>query len=106
MEGINKGTANSILIKLNQIGTISETLETIELACLYSYKTVLSHRSGKTKDNFIADFAVATNIGQMKTGAPARSERVAKYNQLMRIEKKLKYASFYPNIALLKDNLE
>ncbi len=101
MEGIKQGIANAILIKPNQIGTLSETLETIELARLYRYKTVLSHRSGETEDTFIADFAVATNIGQMKTGAPARSERVAKYNQLMRIEKKLKHASFYPDIALL-----
>ncbi|MHB8841077.1 MAG: phosphopyruvate hydratase [Candidatus Aquicultor sp.] len=100
-EGIRQGIANAILIKPNQIGTVSETLETIELARLYGYKTVISHRSGETEDTFIADLAVATNAGQMKTGAPARSERVSKYNQLMRIEKRLKYASFYPNIALL-----
>lgn len=102
--GIEQKIANSILIKPNQIGTISETLETIEMARRYNYKTVLSHRSGETEDTFIADLGVATNIGQLKTGAPARSERVAKYNQLMRIDKELKFAGFFPKIALIGAN--
>jgi enolase len=85
-EGIQKGVANSVLIKLNQIGTVTETLECIELAKSSGYQTVISHRSGETEDTFIADLAVATNAGQIKTGAPARSERTAKYNQLLRIE--------------------
>jgi len=86
MEGIKKGIANSILIKLNQIGTVTETLTTIELARKAGYTCVISHRSGETEDAFIADFAVATNAGQIKTGSASRSERIAKYNQLMRIE--------------------
>ncbi len=85
-EGIQKGVANAVLIKLNQIGTVTETLECIELAKSSGYQTVISHRSGETEDTFIADLAVATNAGQIKTGAPARSERTAKYNQLIRIE--------------------
>ncbi len=85
-EGIQKGVANAVLIKLNQIGTVTETLECIELAKGVGYRTVISHRSGETEDTFIADLAVATNAGQIKTGAPARSERTAKYNQLIRIE--------------------
>lgn len=85
-EGIQKGVANSVLIKLNQIGTVTETLECIELAKSSGFQTVISHRSGETEDTFIADLAVATNAGQIKTGAPARSERTAKYNQLLRIE--------------------
>lgn len=85
-EGIEKQVANSILIKLNQIGTITETLETIELAKTHGYTNVISHRSGETEDTTIADLAVATNAGQIKTGAPSRTDRVAKYNQLMRIE--------------------
>ncbi len=88
-EGIEKGVANSILIKLNQIGTVTETLDTIKLAREAGYRAVVSHRSGETEDTFIADFVVATGVGQIKTGAPARSERVAKYNQLMRIEEEL-----------------
>ena len=86
MEGIKKGVANSILIKLNQIGTVTETLTTIELAKRAGYTCVISHRSGETEDAFIADLAVATNAGQIKTGSASRSERIAKYNQLMRIE--------------------
>ena len=86
MEGIKKGIANSILIKLNQIGTVTETLTTIELAKRAGYTCVISHRSGETEDAFIADLAVATNAGQIKTGSASRSERIAKYNQLMRIE--------------------
>ncbi|MHC1786739.1 MAG: phosphopyruvate hydratase [Christensenellales bacterium] len=85
-EGIKKGVGNAILIKVNQIGTLSETLDTILLAHQNGYKTVISHRSGETEDTFIADLAVAVNAGQIKTGAPARTERVAKYNQLLRIE--------------------
>ncbi len=87
--GIKEGFANSILIKLNQIGTLTETLETIEMAKRANYTTVVSHRSGETEDPFIADLAVAVNSGQIKTGAPARSERNAKYNQLLRIEELL-----------------
>jgi len=89
MEGIKKGVANSILIKLNQIGTVTETLTTIELAKRAGYTCVISHRSGETEDAFIADLAVATNAGQIKTGSASRSERIAKYNQLLRIEDEL-----------------
>jgi len=88
-EGIERGVANSILIKLNQIGTLTETLDTIALAREAGYRSVISHRSGETEDTFIADLVVATGVGQIKTGAPARSERVAKYNQLLRIEEEL-----------------
>lgn len=88
-EGIQKGVANAILIKLNQIGTMTETLETIRLARRAGYGTVISHRSGETSDTIIADLAVATSAAQIKTGAPCRSERVAKYNQLLRIEEEL-----------------
>jgi enolase len=87
--GIERGVANSVLIKLNQIGTLTETLDTIALAHDAGYRCVISHRSGETEDTFIADLAVATGVGQIKTGAPARSERVAKYNQLLRIEEQL-----------------
>jgi enolase len=89
MEGIKKGVANSILIKLNQIGTVTETLTTIEIAKRAGYTCVISHRSGETEDTFIADLAVATNAGQIKTGSASRSERIAKYNQLLRIEEEL-----------------
>ncbi len=88
-EGIKKGIGNSVLIKLNQIGTLTETLETVEMAKRNGYTCVFSHRSGETEDSFLADIAVATNAGQLKTGAPARSERLAKYNQLLRIEEEL-----------------
>ena len=87
--GINAGVANSILVKVNQIGTLTETLECVELANRGGYTAVMSHRSGETEDTTIADLAVATNCGQIKTGAPARSDRVAKYNQLLRIEEQL-----------------
>jgi enolase len=87
--GIDRNVANSVLIKVNQIGTLSETLDTVEMATRYSYTSVMSHRSGETEDATIADLAVATNCGQIKTGAPARSDRVAKYNQLLRIEEML-----------------
>jgi enolase 1/2/3 len=88
-EGIDRGVANSILIKLNQIGTLTETLDTIAMAKDAGYRAVVSHRSGETEDTFIADLVVATGVGQIKTGAPARTERVAKYNQLLRIEEEL-----------------
>ncbi|MGC1419750.1 MAG: phosphopyruvate hydratase [Acidimicrobiales bacterium] len=88
-KGIDRGVANSVLIKLNQIGTLSETLDTMGLANANRYSTVISHRSGETEDVTIADLAVATNAGQIKSGAPARSERVAKYNQLLRLEEEL-----------------
>ena len=88
-QGIERGVANSVLIKLNQIGTLTETLDTIALARDAGYRCVISHRSGETEDTFIADLAVATGVGQIKTGAPARSERVSKYNQLLRIEEEL-----------------
>ncbi len=93
-EGIKKVIANSILIKLNQIGTITETLETMSMAQKAGYTTVISHRSGETEDTFIADFAVGTSAGQIKTGSLSRSERVAKYNQLLRIEESLSYSTF------------
>ncbi len=88
-EGINEGVGNSILIKLNQIGTVTETLDTIEMAKEAAYTTVISHRSGETEDSFIADLAVGVNAGQIKTGSLCRSERMAKYNQLLRIEEEL-----------------
>ena len=94
--GIDQGVANAILIKVNQIGTLTETLETIELARANGYNAVMSHRSGETEDTTIADLAVATNVGQIKTGAPSRSDRVAKYNQLLRIEEELGDAAVYP----------
>jgi len=94
-KGIERGVANSILIKLNQIGTVSETLETIEMAKRANYTAVISHRSGETEDSFIADLAVATNAGQIKSGSVSRSDRLAKYNQLMRIEEELGEASIF-----------
>jgi len=93
--GIEEGTANAVLIKLNQIGTVTETVEAVELARRHGLSAVVSHRSGETEDTFIADFVVALGTGQIKTGAPARSERVAKYNQLMRIEEELGSAAVY-----------
>lgn len=89
MDGIRKGIANSILIKLNQVGTVTETLTTIEIAKRAGYTCVISHRSGETEDTFIADLAVAANVGQIKTGSASRSERIAKYNQLLRIQEEL-----------------
>ena len=88
-EGISNAIANSILIKFNQIGTLTETLDAIEMARSAGYTTVISHRSGETEDYTIADLAVAVNAGQIKTGAPCRSDRVSKYNQLLRIEEQL-----------------
>jgi enolase len=97
--GIDEGVANSILVKVNQIGTLSETLEAIRLAGENGYTSVISHRSGETEDVTIADLAVATNAGQIKTGAPSRSDRVAKYNQLLRIEEELGERAVYPGWA-------
>ncbi len=100
-DGIAKGVANAILVKLNQIGTLSETLETVEMAQRASYGVVISHRSGETEDSTIADVAVATNCGQIKTGSLARSDRTAKYNQLIRIEEQLGAAARYAGRAVL-----
>ncbi|MEI7813591.1 MAG: phosphopyruvate hydratase [Coriobacteriia bacterium] len=97
--GIELGVANSILIKLNQIGSLTETLDTIEMATRAGYTCVISHRSGETEDTTIADLAVAVNAGQIKTGAPARSDRVAKYNQLIRIEEELGESASYPGLS-------
>jgi enolase len=100
--GIESGVGNSILVKLNQIGTLTETLETIELAKQNGYTTVISHRSGETDDSTIADLAVAVNAGQIKTGAPSRGERTAKYNQLLSIEEELGKRAVYPGKAAFK----
>jgi enolase len=97
--GIRTGVANSILIKVNQIGTLTETLECIELARTHRRTAIISHRSGETEDTFIADLAVATNAGQIKTGSLSRTDRVAKYNQLLRIEEDLRTAARYPGMA-------
>ena len=99
--GIELGVANSILVKVNQVGTLTQTLEAVELATASGYTSVMSHRSGETEDATIADLAVATNCGQIKTGAPARSDRVAKYNQLLRIEEELGEAAAYRGGAAL-----
>ncbi len=102
LKGIEKGCANSILIKLNQIGSVSETLDAIRMAHKAGYTAISSHRSGETEDTTIADLAVALNCGQIKTGAPCRSERVAKYNQLLRIEEELGKAAVYPGLKAFK----
>lgn len=94
-DGIAKGVGNSILIKVNQIGTLTETLDAIQMANRAGYTAIVSHRSGETEDATIADIAVATNAGQIKTGAPSRTDRVAKYNQLLRIEEELGDAAQY-----------
>lgn len=94
-DGIAKGTANSLLVKVNQIGTLTETIDAVTMAQRAGYTTITSHRSGETEDVTIADICVATNAGQIKTGAPARSERVAKYNQLLRIEEDLGASALY-----------
>jgi len=99
--GIDAGVANSILVKVNQIGSLTETLEAVEMAHRAGYTAVMSHRSGETEDTTIADLAVATNCGQIKTGAPARSDRVAKYNQLLRIEESLGESAAYRGRASL-----
>ena len=100
--GIDMGVANAILIKVNQIGSLTETLECIEMAKQAGYACVISHRSGETEDTTIADLAVATNAGQIKTGAPARSDRVAKYNRLLRIEEELDGVGTYPGLAAFR----
>ena len=94
-QGIEDGIANAILIKYNQIGTLTEAMDAIELAKKSGYNTVISHRSGETEDSFIADLAVAVNAGQIKTGAPCRSDRTSKYNQLLRIEEELGKLAIY-----------
>ena len=99
--GIDAKVANSILVKVNQIGSLTETLDAVGLATANSFTSVMSHRSGETEDATIADLAVAVNSGQIKTGAPARSDRVAKYNQLLRIEADLGEAAVYPGKASL-----
>ena len=99
--GIDPTVANSILVKVNQIGSLTETLTTVELAAANSYSSVMSHRSGETEDATIADLAVATNCGQIKTGAPCRSDRVAKYNQLLRIESELGDTATFPGADTL-----
>jgi enolase len=100
--GIENNTANAILIKLNQIGSLTETLDTIEMADKANYRSIISHRSGETEDTTIADIAVAVNAGQIKTGAPSRTDRVAKYNQLLRIEEELGDAAFYAGKTVLR----
>jgi enolase len=101
-DGIKKGVANSILVKVNQIGTLSETLEAVEMAHRAGYTAVMSHRSGETEDSTIADLAVATNCGQIKTGSLSRSDRMAKYNQLIRIEELLGAGAYFPGRSILK----
>jgi enolase len=103
-KGIELGVANSILIKVNQIGTLTETLDAIELAKINGYTSVISHRSGETEDTTIADIAVATNAGQIKTGSASRTDRIAKYNQLLRIEEELDVTAVYPGIDALNYN--
>ena len=104
--GIDEGIANSILVKVNQIGSLTETSEAVSLAMSNGYTVVMSHRSGETEDTTISDLAVATNCGQIKTGAPARSDRVAKYNQLLRIEHDLGDAARYPGSAAVKRSVD
>ena len=101
-KGIEQGCTNSILIKLNQIGTLTETLEAIELAHQNAYTAVISHRSGETEDSTIADLAVATGAGQIKTGSASRSDRTAKYNQLLRIEQELGVTAEYPGLRAFR----
>ena len=101
-KGIKEHIANSILVKVNQIGTLSETLEAVEMAHKAGYTAVMSHRSGETEDSTIADLAVATNCGQIKTGSLARSDRLAKYNQLLRIEEELGGQAVYAGRSILK----
>jgi len=101
-EGIDRGIANAILVKVNQIGTLTETLDAVRMAQDAGYAAVMSHRSGETEDATIADLAVATNCGQIKTGSLARSDRVAKYNQLIRIEEELGNKARYAGRAVLK----
>jgi enolase len=101
-EGIGKGVANAILVKVNQIGTLTETLDAVDTAHRASYRAVMSHRSGETEDSTIADLAVATNCGQIKTGSLSRSDRLAKYNQLLRIEEQLSDQAVYAGRSVLR----
>jgi len=105
-EGIERGVANAILIKLNQIGTVTETLEAIEMAKQAGYTTVISHRSGESEDTFIADLAVGINGGQIKTGSMSRTDRIAKYNQLIRIEEELGDAAQFANTIFIEDDMD
>jgi enolase len=100
--GIDKGVANSILVKVNQIGTLTETIDAVSLAHRNQYTSVMSHRSGETEDTTIADLAVALNCGQIKTGSASRTDRIAKYNQLLRIEEELNVTGVYLGKKLLK----
>ena len=97
-EGIDKGIANAILVKVNQIGSLTETIDAVNLAHRNKYKSVMSHRSGETEDATIADLAVALNCGQIKTGSASRSDRMAKYNQLLRIEEELGDSAYFPGL--------
>ena len=100
--GINESIANSILIKVNQIGTLSETIDAVSMAHKSGYTTVMSHRSGETEDNTIADLSVALSTGQIKTGSASRSDRMSKYNQLLRIEEELSSNAVYPQMTTFK----
>ena len=99
--GINEGIANGLLVKVNQIGSLSETIDAVSMAQYAGYNTIMSHRSGETEDSTIADLAVALNCGQIKTGSASRSDRMAKYNQLIRIEEELGANAYYPGKKLL-----
>ena len=101
-KGIDNKIANSILVKVNQIGTLTETIEAVNMAHRNAYTSIMSHRSGETEDTTIADLAVALNTGQIKTGSASRSDRVAKYNQLLRIEQELGDAAYYPGKSIFK----
>jgi enolase len=101
-EGIKKGCANAILVKVNQIGSLSETLDAVDMAHRAGFKSIISHRSGETEDSTIADIAVATNAGQIKTGSLSRSDRIAKYNQLIRIEEELGDVAVYAGRSILR----
>ena len=101
-DGVDRGIANALLVKVNQIGTLSETLEAVEIAQRAAWRTVISHRSGETEDTTIADLAVATNCGQIKTGSLSRSDRLAKYNQLIRIEERLGPSAVYAGRSVLR----
>jgi enolase len=103
-QGLEKGIANSILVKVNQIGSLTETLAAIDMAHRAGYTTVISHRSGETEDTTIADIAVATNAGQIKTGSASRTDRICKYNQLLRIEEMLGESAVYPGRAVVKSS--
>ena len=102
MRGIEAGSANAILVKVNQIGTLSETLQAVEMAQKAGFGVVISHRSGETEDSFIADLSVATNAGQIKTGSLSRSDRLAKYNQLLRIDEELDASGLYAGGNILR----